>query len=468
MSVAAPAQSSLRSRQRFTFRDPRSYLWTISATWLALAFWQLLGHEKEVTHHPGALVPWVVLVALVNMLPVKTWPHADFTPDIPIFIAGALILSPLEIGLVVFVGSFNKKEFQGAITPSKAIFNRSQAALAAYGGSVAAHKLVDLPAPSVFVLPLALLVLAAIVLLNYVLVGIGIALDFRCGLRSAFRRMSVGSPSDFILTLVAWAVVGAMLAVLYDQVGLAALVAFLAPTLLGRQALSRSQMFIDTNRAYRSRESALGEISRQIYEERFDERRLIAADLHDEVLQPLFKVTLMANVLKADLASGRLLEIDQDLPELLTAAELASTTLRGLIGDLRRSTIGRGGLGPSLVGLARGLQDITAMTFHTDVSAVETAPATELVLYQIAKEALTNAATHSRATNIWVELRQDPECISLSVRDDGIGFDPSIQREGHYGLAIMTERSLAIGGQLYVDSAPKQGSEISLTIRLRT
>src|SRR5439155_1571476 len=100
--------------------------------------------------------------------------------------------------------------------------------------------------------------------------------------------------------------------------------------------------------AYRSREQALQQVTNQIGQERMDERRLIAAELHDEVLQPLFKVTLMAQVLKADLARGQLLELDQDVPELLTASDLASTTLRELIGDLRRSALGRGGVSSSL------------------------------------------------------------------------------------------------------------------------
>jgi signal transduction histidine kinase len=115
-----------------------------------------------------------------------------------------------------------------------------------------------------------------------------------------------GRWSDFALTLISWWVFGAMLALLCDQLHPAALFAFLAPTLLGRQALKSSQMFIDTKQAYRSSQEALRQITQQIHEERSDERRLIAADLHDDVLQPLFKVTLTAQVLKAELSKGRL------------------------------------------------------------------------------------------------------------------------------------------------------------------
>src|SRR5262249_49983114 len=152
----------------------------------------------------------------------------------------------------------------------------------------------------------------------------------------------------FALSFGVWGVLGAMLVTMYLEIGPWSLTAFLAPVLLGRQMLVRSQMLVDTTAAYRSRERAISEISKRIRDERRDERRLIAADLHDEVLQPLFKVSLMAQVLKEDLSRGKLLELDQDLPELLTAADLASGSLRDLIRDIRQSSLGRGGLAPAL------------------------------------------------------------------------------------------------------------------------
>lgn len=105
------------------------------------------------------------------------------------------------------------------------------------------------------------------------------------------------------------------------------------------------------------------------------------------------------------------------------------------------------------------------MTFHTNISKVDIAPEAELVLYQVAREALTNAATHSRAVNVWLDLHQDPECVWVRVRDDGIGFDASVESERHYGLAIMRERALSLEGQLFVDSMPGRGCEVSLIIQ---
>src|SRR6266540_6542021 len=380
MSVAARAPSGVGSKRRFKFRPSLPYFWLVSLGWLSILASRLLNNRDVITSNAGELIPWVVLLAVVNLLPVTTWQHAYFTADIPITIAGMLILSPLEAGFVTFLGTFDPREFRGRIPLAKTLFNRSQISLAVFVGSIAAHSFVESPGPSSFLLPLAFLVLVLMSGINYLLAGIGVSLEHGYSVIQAVHRMRVGSLADFLLTLVSWGVLGAMLAALYDQIGLLALGAFLAPTLLGRQALIRSQMSIDTARAYRSREAAVAHISHQIYEERSDERRLIAADLHDEVLQPLFNVTLTAQVLKTDLASGKLLDIEEDLPELLAAAELASTSLRELIGDLRRSKVGSGGLASAIRVLVRTAAENTAASIHASVEPVGTNDERELVI----------------------------------------------------------------------------------------
>lgn len=152
MSVAAPASSRLKSWHRFSLRPSRVYFWGVSLLWLAIVGWNLATQGFPTASDALALVPWIIALVVVNMLPVKTWPHADFTPDEPIFIAGALVLSPLEIGIANFIGCFDPREFQGRTTLGKAIFNRSQAGLVAYASSLLAHNVASLPASSVFVL----------------------------------------------------------------------------------------------------------------------------------------------------------------------------------------------------------------------------------------------------------------------------------------------------------------------------
>ena len=79
-------------------------------------------------------------------------------------------------------------------------------------------------------------------------------------------------------------------------------------------------------------------------------------------------------------------------------------------------------------------------------------------LIQISREALANVAKHSYAERVWVELQQEPDGVTLRIKDDGRGFSDS-QPRGH-GLDIMHERSAVIGAALSVHSEPGEGTEV--------
>jgi signal transduction histidine kinase len=444
-------------------RDVRPYFWLVSAAWFGLLAWGLATKGQELATEWSRLLPWIVLLAFVNLLPLDGW-HAHMAPDFPIGAAAAMVLSPIEAGVIGFVSAFDSKEFKGQIALSRAIFNRSQLGIVYYVGSLVPHQ-THFVSATIVIVPVALLTLAVMCVINYLLVGAGITIEYGYPLSGVLYRLRLGTTVDLAIGFAASALLAAMLAALHDLAGTWALVAIVGPTLLGRQALKRSQMFLEANRAHKSRELAVRGMSLHASEERSDERRLIAADLHDEVLQPLFKVTLMAHVLKADLATGRLLEMDEDIPELISAAEDASNVLRELIGDLRRSAIGMGGLPSALRRLsATGLHRL-GPDIHVQADEVVADPMTELSLYQVAKEAVGNALAHGRAANIWIDLHETQASLTLTIQDDGIGFDPLEDRRAHFGIAIMRERALAIGGELFLDSMPGKGARVSVTLR---
>jgi signal transduction histidine kinase len=461
----ATQTSTAMVRQRPSARrEALAYYFAVSLLGFALLTWSAVAHTKMIASHLLLLVPWAILLIVVHLLPVSGWPSAHLAFDLPVAVGAAMVLSPVETMLLGFLCSFDSLEIRGQITLTKALFNRVQTALCYGAASAVAHSITSSPESSPFVVPLAFLALCTQVLVNYVLVGAGLAIEHVSRLAHVVRHLRLGSPVDFWLSLVSSAVLGAMLAALYDQVHPLTLLAFLGPALLGRQALEKSQLFLEESQVSHSRERTIAQISQQIFEERSDERQLIAADLHDEVLQPLFRVSLLAHVLKAELANGKLLDMDQDLPELSNAAEVASNSIRDLIGDLRRSAVGRGGLAPAVWSLVRNLRGQTSAEIHAHVAPVQADATTELAIYQIGKEALTNAVTHSRARNVWVELRQDSSGLYLSVRDDGVGFDPLASKQSHYGLQIMRERATSAGGDLWLDSTPKHGCQVTLGI----
>jgi two-component system sensor histidine kinase DegS len=283
-------------------------------------------------------------------------------------------------------------------------------------------------------------------------------------LRSVIRGMRIGSLSDFALMFIAAGSMGAMLTASYLRLGMWALPLLLPPVLLIRQALLRSQMYIDADRAYREREQALVQMTQQIDRERAEERRLIAADLHDDVLQPLFNMSLMAHVVKRDLATGKLLEMEEDLRKLLSAGDEASEVVRNLVGDLRRSGLGRGGLSAALRRLVDVLQEQSQVKMHSSIVDVLPSPPVQLALYQIAKEALGNAVRHADASNISLDLTADVSTICLTVSDDGKGFDPSSVPDDHFGLQIMRERAASVNGSLYTDTSPDCGCRVRVVV----
>jgi len=299
---------------------------------------------------------------------------------------------------------------------------------------------------------------------NYVSVTLAVRLDRGVPMVATIRSLTVGIARDYFLSQATWAILGTMVAVLYTDVGWIALGACLVPMLLRRQMLLRSKMYIERDAAYRARDAAVTELMRQIATERADERYLISADLHDEVMQPLFNATLFSQVMKHDLETGRLFELEQDLQAVASAADAAAEKLRAVIGNLRRSPLGISGLPAALERLVADAKGQMVAQIETDIHPVDIEAGTELVIYQIAKEALTNAVTHSGSHLLRVALTTEDSTVILAIEDDGIGFDTRRTAPSHFGLAIMRERASSIGASLYIDSSSGSGTRVVLQV----
>jgi signal transduction histidine kinase len=128
------------------------------------------------------------------------------------------------------------------------------------------------------------------------------------------------------------------------------------------------------------------------------------------------------------------------------------------LGDLLRQ-LGEAVAGRSRVSVTVAVEGTCDLPSHVHVA-----------LYRIVQEALNNVARHAEASRAWVSLycslSGDSEgrgkTVTLSIRDDGRGFDPDEVSPDHLGLGIMRERAQAAGARLTIESAPERGTEVSV------
>ena len=151
--------------------------------------------------------------------------------------------------------------------------------------------------------------------------------------------------------------------------------------------------------------------------------------------------------------------------------EDAIRQVRSLSRDLRPSVLDDLGLVPALRWFVdhEGQQAPFDVSFAADPLGERLPSAIENAYFRIVQEAMTNAVRHAQARLFSVELRRDGDCLVLSIRDDGVGFDvsralASDKDGGSFGLLSMRERVRLIGGDFEVRSQPAKGTHI----RVRT
>ena len=192
-----------------------------------------------------------------------------------------------------------------------------------------------------------------------------------------------------------------------------------------------------------------------------DERARVARDLHDEVNQSLTGLLLHLEAARRDAPPG----LVPELTETKALANRAMDELLSVARQLRPTALDDLGLTAALAAHVADLERRTGIetSFEAvgDVSGID--PESQLVLYRVAQEALSNAARHSGAERVRVRLRNDGERVELTVTDDGHGFSFD-DAEGGLGIAGMRERSLLVGGELEIESRPDTGTTVRLTV----
>ena len=196
-----------------------------------------------------------------------------------------------------------------------------------------------------------------------------------------------------------------------------------------------------------------------------DERKRLSRDIHDGMAQTVGVISWKLDLLQKKVAASRspkLLAEVEDIGGLVT--QLQQET-RDVINELRLHAPSAGGF---VSGLSQCASDFTRkygtrceLSVAGDELEIPAPTVTEL-LY-VAREALSNARKHAFASKVELSLRFRSGLVEMRIRDDGCGFDPGKDAEGH-GLAVMNERVKSVGGEVFVITKPGWGTEICVYV----
>jgi two-component system NarL family sensor kinase len=190
------------------------------------------------------------------------------------------------------------------------------------------------------------------------------------------------------------------------------------------------------------------------------DRRRIAADIHDGISQRLVSAWYHLG------AAGALSDDPAVEEELTATGALLSEAMeeaRRAIRGLRPAVLDDLGLTAAISSVAHSLGAVEAVL---DLEECDLAPHVETSLFRIVQEALQNVEKHARASRVGLALRCDAGTVTLTISDDGVGFDPAEETGPTcYGLGGMHERASLLGASLQVRSQPGEGTTVSVRLR---
>ena len=211
-------------------------------------------------------------------------------------------------------------------------------------------------------------------------------------------------------------------------------------------------------------------ISQRVVEIQEAERRNLAAELHDRLGQDLAAINLNLHIIKDQLAAGLLTKVGPRLDDSIALVDRTVEVVRDVAGTLRPLMLDDYGLAVAL--RSYGEQFAARTGIRVTVTAKRPVPRlqreAEMALFRVSQEALTNVLKHANAALVGLTLAVDAESVSVTITDDGCGFDAESamdHRTRGLGLLIMQERLRAVDGSLRIESRPGAGTSVMAQVR---
>lgn len=194
-----------------------------------------------------------------------------------------------------------------------------------------------------------------------------------------------------------------------------------------------------------------------------NERRRIARELHDQVGQSLSALSINMNIMRTQIPEY-LPGFKRRLDDSLMLIDQTTDHIRHLMSELRPAVLDDYGLKAALEWVVDSISTRANLKFLVEGECNRFPPRVEIALFRIAQEALGNISRHARARNVHVVLKQDGLEMSMTITDNGVGFDPAsvaATEKSGWGLRLMAERAESIGASLQVESTPGNGTRIT-------
>jgi signal transduction histidine kinase len=220
------------------------------------------------------------------------------------------------------------------------------------------------------------------------------------------------------------------------------------------------------NRARRAQEA----FSRQLIDSQEQERKRIAAELHDSLGQNLLVIKNYA-LMALNTGNGEN-PMREHVSEISEAATLSIEEVRQIAHNLRPYQLERLGLTNTLQAMLRQIANASDIGFTCEVDQIDglLSKEEEISLYRIVQEAINNILKHSGASEASIRIKRAGDEIQVTIADDGRGFmiEPASQAELQkrgFGLTGSAERVRMLGGTQKIQTAPGQGTTIHIIIK---
>lgn len=235
---------------------------------------------------------------------------------------------------------------------------------------------------------------------------------------------------------------------------------FLFVRQLKRQDRERSTELERLEVEVQRRTLQITELARHFESVREDERSRIARELHDELgaMLTVSKLDIARARKKADQPDEIVASLDRVTQSLNKGIELK----RRIIEDLTPSALTHLGLSIALQNFCHDMSLSLGIPVLLSTVELRLKADARLMVYRFIQEALTNVGKYAAATQVKVTLNADGNNATVTVHDDGAGFDTQASRAGHHGLNGMQFRAESLGGSLTIQAAPGEGATLCM------